>query len=78
MGNRKFEITENFLFPISYFLYIGVTPCNDVSNRITIIKRVNKIANFSRIPHKRALDFRYGYLAVLYPGQNGLYGMLVN
>src|SRR5690606_37339405 len=52
-----------------------VAPSNEVTNRISLVERIQEIAHLGRIPDKRALDLRNGYLTRLYPGEQGFDGI---
>ena len=57
--------------------HVGILPNNDVSHRKTGIQGIDQITHLGGIPHKGALNFRYGDLPAAYPGQKCLYGAVV-
>src|SRR5579862_2834533 len=56
-------------------LHGGVSPRYEIADGVTLIERVEQIADFGGLPHKGALDFRDGDLARFHPGEQGLDGM---
>ena len=53
----------------------GIAPCDEVANGVSLIERVEEVADLGRLPNERTLNFRDGDLARLHPGKQSFNGM---
>ena len=57
----------------AFDLHVGVLPGDQIAGRVSVVKRVDQVANFGTVPYEGPLDFRNRDVAGFYKPEDALH-----